>query len=239
MTIANHYSKTLLRAIPDFSVQETMNELRLFKKILYRKHGSKVQELKWCDAHDPEFPMLMAVIELLGCIPPTSVSCETTFSHMKLVKTSRRTRLQTSTLNDILMVKLQSPRVTEFDPTSSIDKWLSLALKPRLPNYQRAKKAGQSTNVIDVGSSIDITELQDLSENTDINNIPESMDKDTTDSEADEFQGSAENTVMDNDDMFALEEIYESKDDDENDHYCDEFRDEHDNWALMFELVRD
>lgn len=36
----------------------------------------------------------------------------------------------------------------------------SLALKPRLPNYQRAKKAGQSTNVIDVGSSIDITELQ-------------------------------------------------------------------------------
>lgn len=39
--------------------------------------------------------------------------------------------------------------------------------------------------------------------------------------------------------MFALEEIYESKDDDENDHYCDEFRDEHDNWALMFELVRD
>lgn len=29
----------------------------------------------------------------------------------------------------------------------------------------------------------------DLSENTDINNIPESMDKDTTDSEADEFQG--------------------------------------------------
>ncbi|XP_056010630.1 uncharacterized protein LOC125666415 [Ostrea edulis] len=79
----------------------------------------------------------------------------------------------------------------------------------------------------------------DLSENTDINNIPESMDKDTTDSEADEFQGSAENAVMDNDDMFALEEIYESKDDDENDHYCDEFRDEHDNWALMFELVRD
>ena len=43
------------------------------------------------------------------------------------------------------------------------------------------------------------------------------------------------------DDMLALEEIFQCKDDEDNDHNCDhncdEFRDEHDNWALMFELV--
>ena len=44
--------------------------------------------------------------------------------------------------------------------------------------------------------------------------------------------------AFDRDDMLALERIFECKDDD-NDHYCDEFRGEHDNWTLMFELVRD
>ena len=45
--------------------------------------------------------------------------------------------------------------------------------------------------------------------------------------------------AFDRDDMLALERIFECKDDDDNDHYCDEFRGEHDNWTLMFELVRD
>lgn len=66
----------------------------------------------------------MSVIDLMLTLPPTSVTCETTFSQMKLIKTSRRTRLQPSTLRDLLVVKLESPDVKAFNPEPAIDHWL-------------------------------------------------------------------------------------------------------------------
>jgi hypothetical protein len=74
--------------------------------------------------YDAEFPQFMLIIEVFNCLPPTSVQCETTFSQMKFIKTSRRTKLSTSTLNSILLVKLLSPSVEQFNPNSSVDKWL-------------------------------------------------------------------------------------------------------------------
>ena len=66
----------------------------------------------------------MLIVDLLNCLPPTSVQCETTFSQMKLIKTSRRTKLRQASLNNILLVKLLSPTVQNFNPQASIDKWL-------------------------------------------------------------------------------------------------------------------
>ncbi|XP_033757193.1 protein Ycf2-like [Pecten maximus] len=78
------------------------------------------------------------VIELLHCLPPTSVSCETTFSQMKLIKTSRRISMSNETLNNLLLVKLQSPCIPEFNPKDSIDDWLLSSLMPRRPHYRRS-----------------------------------------------------------------------------------------------------
>ncbi|XP_061190430.1 fibroleukin-like [Saccostrea echinata] len=65
----------------------------------------------------------MAIFDLLLCIPPTSVKCETTFLQMKFIKTSRRTKLKPSTLNDLLTVKIESSRVEEYDPESALNVW--------------------------------------------------------------------------------------------------------------------
>ncbi|XP_053385073.1 uncharacterized protein LOC128550296 [Mercenaria mercenaria] len=88
--------------------------------------------------------MIMLVIHLLLSLPPTSVSCETSFSQMKLVKTNRRTRLQAKTLNDLMVVKLQSPGIDKFNPDEGIDKWLTTSAKPRKPGYRRTKAASKS-----------------------------------------------------------------------------------------------
>ena len=80
--------------------------------------------MTWEEAYDNDYPMMMLIIELLQCIPPTSVSCETTFSHMKLIKTSRRTRLNNTTLNTLLAVRLLTPDVDNYDPTPAIDMWM-------------------------------------------------------------------------------------------------------------------
>lgn len=92
--------------------------------IIISRYKERFHTLSWADVYDKNFPMMMLVIDVLNCIPPTSVTCETTFSQMKLIKTSGRTRLRNSTLNNLLLVKLQSPGIGEFNPDSSIGKWM-------------------------------------------------------------------------------------------------------------------
>ena len=46
------------------------------------------------------------------------------FSHMNLVKTSKRTLLGNDTLNDLLDVKLNGPHIKDFSPDKAILHWL-------------------------------------------------------------------------------------------------------------------
>lgn len=62
--------------------------------------------------------------DLVLTIPSTSVTCETTFSQLKLLKTCRRSRLGASLMNDLMTVKLESPNIANFHPGSAIDTWL-------------------------------------------------------------------------------------------------------------------
>ena len=45
---------------------------------------------------------------------------------MKLIKTDRRHRLSSEHMNDMMLIRIQSPKVQEFDRTPSIDKWMAI-----------------------------------------------------------------------------------------------------------------
>lgn len=80
----------------------------------------EIRKKSWADVYDQyveDFPFV------LKSIPPTSVSCETTFSQLKVIKTCRRTKLKSETLNDILILKMESPKVEDFNPDDAIDIW--------------------------------------------------------------------------------------------------------------------
>lgn len=104
-------------------------------------------------AEDGDFKKVSLVIDLMLSLPPTSVSCETSFSQMKLIKTSRRTRLRSSTLNDLLVVKLESADVGSFSPDEAIDKWLATSLGQRRPTYIRQKTIKDQTVTEDATQS--------------------------------------------------------------------------------------
>ncbi|XP_056013978.1 putative uncharacterized protein DDB_G0271982 isoform X2 [Ostrea edulis] len=105
--------------------------------------------------YDPEFPLVMLVFETLSCLPPTSVSCETTFSQMKLIKTSRRTRLRNTTLNNLLLIKLESPNVADYTPDKAVEKRMNASVMPRRPTYSRKLKA----DVVDLTKELE-TDIQ-------------------------------------------------------------------------------
>lgn len=107
--VADHFSRTLKKTCPEFDIEEVFGKLQLLKKVLHKRYGTTLQSLSWSDVYDAEFPQFMLIIELLNCLPPASVQCETTFSQMKLIKTSRRTKLSTSTLNSIIACQAAEP----------------------------------------------------------------------------------------------------------------------------------
>ena len=72
----------------------------------------------------------------LFCLPPTSVMNERSFSHMKLVKSKRCGKLSEKALNDLMMVRLETPEVPKFDPLPSIKTWqMTSSNQPRRVNF--------------------------------------------------------------------------------------------------------
>ena len=67
---------------------------------------------------------VLALIDLILALPPTSVLNETGFSQLKLIKTDRRHRLSQDRLNNIMEVKLNGPPINNFNPDQAIDDWM-------------------------------------------------------------------------------------------------------------------
>lgn len=93
-------------------------------KFKINRHGHRLHTSTWMEIYDSEFPLVMSVVDILLCIPPTSVRCETTFSQMKLIKTCRRSRMRGTTLSNLLVVKMESEEVQTFCPEDAVHIWM-------------------------------------------------------------------------------------------------------------------
>ncbi|XP_052820539.1 zinc finger protein 862-like [Mya arenaria] len=144
--VCNHFSNTLYKAMATFDTDEAVNQWNWFKNETSSKFEKAKEGLRgatWKKVYDDssDSKMAMLIVDLLLTLPPTSVSCETCFSQMKLVKTCRRTRLQRKTLNDLLVVRLASPSMQEFNPDQAIDHWMNSSVGGRRLTYKRQKRA--------------------------------------------------------------------------------------------------
>lgn len=115
------------------------------------RHDGKFVDVSWEDVHSSlsgnRLHNILHLMDLLHSLPPTSVLNETAFNQMKLLKTDRRQRLSNKHLNDCLLIKLQSPAISEFDPKEAVDKWmLSPSGQRRRHCYLRKKKAQKETD---------------------------------------------------------------------------------------------
>ncbi|XP_076441074.1 uncharacterized protein LOC143280324 [Babylonia areolata] len=87
-----------------------------------------------------EMTNILKVMDFLLSLPSHSADCERGFSLMKRVKTDWRSRLRSDTLTDLMVVKLQSPDVSDFDPLPSINHWSKCGPRKRRPNFQKRQK---------------------------------------------------------------------------------------------------
>ena len=72
-----------------------------------------------------EYPNILNLFDLILALPAISTACECGFSHMKLVKSNRRTFIGEATLSNSLMIKLESAGIEEFNPDDAIEVWFN------------------------------------------------------------------------------------------------------------------
>lgn len=107
----------------------------------FEKEKGGMKSATWKAAYDKssDTSIIMLIIDILLTLQPTSVACKTCFSQMKLVRTSRRRRLQNKTLKDLLVVRLASPAMQDFNPDEAIDHWMNSSVGGRRFTYKRQK----------------------------------------------------------------------------------------------------
>lgn len=86
------------------------DEERRMRAILEGFDGKKeklsLKILDFWEAHEHEWPELYKLASVVFAIPPTQTTVERAFSSLALILTSHRTRLNDSTLQNILLVRL-------------------------------------------------------------------------------------------------------------------------------------
>ncbi|KAK2169507.1 hypothetical protein LSH36_9g09065 [Paralvinella palmiformis] len=143
-------------------VKSITPEWVMLKTLCYCRHGDNLHTVSW-QTINRQFADLagnmLALIDVVLCIPATSVEAEQGFSVMKRVKTDFRNRLKNPALQDLLRIILLSPPEAEFDPKKAIDHWYNTLDRRELGQW--------STEVIDLEDDIDdYADLNDLLHST-------------------------------------------------------------------------
>lgn len=70
-----------------------------------------------------EWSNVLAIVELLFCLPMSNGRLERLFSEMKLIKSNRRNRLNEDTLDQLLRIKVEGPPLSEWDASHAVELW--------------------------------------------------------------------------------------------------------------------
>ena len=66
---------------------------------------------------------ILAVVELLFCLPISNGHLERVFSQMKLIKGERRSSLGEDRLDDLLRISVEAPHPSTWDASGAVELW--------------------------------------------------------------------------------------------------------------------
>ncbi|CAC5394331.1 unnamed protein product [Mytilus coruscus] len=93
--------------------------LRQQKSLTFQQMATQI-----LNNYSDEYPDFALLYELLLVSPVTSVACERGFSCQNRIKTKLRSRLQPETVSKLMRVQQDGPALADFNPTSSLTKFL-------------------------------------------------------------------------------------------------------------------
>ena len=87
-----------------------------------------------------KWPNLIRVCELVFSLPFSNAHVERLFSTLKLIKTNRRTKLESTTLSDLLEIQVEGPPLSSFSADDAVSLWWKDCATTRRVNQQPRKE---------------------------------------------------------------------------------------------------
>ena len=137
------------------SIQDELEEVLDYAR-KYLSIASESYQNIWYKLHTvpdaDKWPNILILAELLFSLPFSNAKVERIFSTLKIVKTDRRTSLNTSTLSDLLEIQVEGPSLQEFKADEAIRLWWDdccttrrVNQNPRKPYKPRSDSAASSS----------------------------------------------------------------------------------------------
>lgn len=112
--------------------------------------------------YENKFSNIIAVIDLIFTLSPSSAEAERVFSQLKCLKTNLRSRLNQTTLKHAFSIKLHSKTIVNYDPNPAIHYWNNRSIRQRRPLFERKKS--KETEELEENSDV-VTAVNHLEEN--------------------------------------------------------------------------
>ena len=108
------------------AIQDQWDDMVDHAKMYFDLAGQDYKEVWWklfrsVDAKN--WSDMLAVAELLFCIPVANGHLERIFSQMKLIKTSLRSSLDGDSLDDLLRINVEGPPLGEWNAATAVNSW--------------------------------------------------------------------------------------------------------------------
>ena len=121
-----------------------------------------------------EHTNILAVMDLILTMSPSSAEAERGFSQLKLLKTPLRSRLNQLSLNYCLCIKLHSPSIKQFNPAEAIHHWNTCGVRSRRPAFAKTKAFSYNIELsissvqADAAADADVEVVASTSESSDV-----------------------------------------------------------------------
>ena len=175
--VVKHYEESLLRA--GVAVESVELEWTLLKNDVYSE-PEEGKNLTWPEINrrwKSRYGNVLAVVDLLLCLPSSSAECERGFSLMKNIKTDIRNSLKESSLCDFMVIQLESAPIESFDPTEAIHRWNAQSTRGRRPFFKDDKKPQRHPPILDIPMAEPKGSVG--AENTEVEILPAASSDDT------------------------------------------------------------
>ena len=121
------HSLVSIVAKPLVNADEARVEWETYKRLRSVEQKSlthQMQNLLQNELHSSLFPNLFRLAEIAVCLPVTTASVERSFSHMKMIKTKLRNRLNESSLHHLMMIAIEGPdKLRDKDLEEIMEMW--------------------------------------------------------------------------------------------------------------------
>ncbi|XP_027630683.1 E3 SUMO-protein ligase KIAA1586-like [Tupaia chinensis] len=118
-----HYEPVLEAA--NVEIDEVDTEWSMLKLEIYARFQN-IRKLTWDFVNSiylHKYPNILTLVDLVLTLPASSAEAERGFSQMRRTKSQSHAKINTESMTDILIIQLNSPDISNFDPRKAIHLW--------------------------------------------------------------------------------------------------------------------